>query len=381
VDSSRARLRFAEGGHARIPFDLRGQHIWMRGTINGSDSLWIVVDTGASSSVMDDSLARAFHLPFTSEHENHGAGGVQPGYTVDNITIGLPGLTIEKRHMDTTALASIARASDRTMQVIVGHELFAACIVRFDYAAGILDVWDAKKPPADLGGTPVPLTFVDNLPYVEGVLEVPGRPPVRGRFVIDSGSSGGLSLPAEVVERESLAAAVPRTLEGIARGVGGEKRNQVARAGAFSVGDLRFERPIMIFASPGPGRITALGTVGNLGGQLLSRCRVTFDYSRRQVRFEPAANFANPFETDMAGLALTRADSGFEVRVVNPETPASEAGLQPGDRITSIDGEPATQIAPAALRTRFQQEGREVRLEWLRGDQSMSATLKLRRLI
>src|SRR5262249_23315759 len=46
-----------QDGHARFPFELRGQHIWVRGQVN-ADSAWIVIDTGASQTVMDLGLAR-----------------------------------------------------------------------------------------------------------------------------------------------------------------------------------------------------------------------------------------------------------------------------------------------------------------------------------
>ena len=53
------------------------------------------------------------------------------------------------------------------------------------------------------------MTLIENLPYVEGVLTVPGRPPLSGRFVIDTGSSLALLVAPDVAARENLAAAFP----------------------------------------------------------------------------------------------------------------------------------------------------------------------------
>src|SRR5689334_11197518 len=54
AQTSSSELTFDHEGHATIPFDVRNQHLWIRGRVNGADSIWIVVDTGASSSVLDE---------------------------------------------------------------------------------------------------------------------------------------------------------------------------------------------------------------------------------------------------------------------------------------------------------------------------------------
>ncbi|HYM81333.1 MAG TPA: aspartyl protease family protein [Candidatus Limnocylindria bacterium] len=376
-----ARLKFDRDGHARIPFDLRSQHVWVRGRVNGSDSVWIVVDTGASASVIDATLSRSLSLRTSGQHEALGAGGPQHSTTVEDATIEIGGLSLRPRAMGAIDLSALGAQSGRPMQVILGYELFQSCVVRFDYAAGVMDVWDAKHAPRDLPGVAVPMTLVENHPYVEGVLTLPGRAPLRGRFVIDTGSSLAILLAPDVVEREKLATAFPRTLVAIGRGVGGELRNRVGRAESFALGSLRFSKPTVVMPDSGAGRISAPGSLGNIGGQLLGRCRVTFDYSHHQIRFEPGADFEHPFEADMSGATLTRTGGALVVRWVNPETPAAEAGLQVGDRVIRIDGEIAERVDPAMLRLRLQREGSVVRLEVQRGANSLQMSLTLRRLL
>ena len=52
LESDAGHLEVEPGsGGASMPFDLRGNHIYLRGRIGDSDSLWIVLDTGASGNV------------------------------------------------------------------------------------------------------------------------------------------------------------------------------------------------------------------------------------------------------------------------------------------------------------------------------------------
>lgn len=314
-------VRFEREGYARIPFDLRGSHVWVRGTIGSSDSLWFVIDTGGSSALLDAAVAESLGLVQHGRIESRGSGGAAAGRLVSNVDIHLAGLTIHCDQLPTTPLVDISTAGRRPMQLIIGHTLFARCVVRFDYAAEVLEVWDPEHAPNPIPGVGVPLKLQQNLPYVEGTLEVSGRPPIRGRFQLDTGSAAALMVGAEVTEREKLMTAFPRTIEQLARGVGGAMRNRVGRAEAFSVGTLRFEKPTVMMQQAGVGRISAPGTVGNMGGPMLGRCRVTFDYAHRKVYFEPGSDFAKPFEADMSGATITPDGAGWAVRLGQPRHP------------------------------------------------------------
>jgi predicted aspartyl protease len=375
-----SELSFGPGGHATIPFDLRNQHLWVRGRLNGADSVWIVIDTGASSSVLDEGVARRLSMKLTGENVSRGAGGTQVGHQAHDVTVELPGLTLRRERMGTLELGSITQTGGRPMQLILGYELFQSSIVRFDYERGVLDVWDPEHAPPPAGAS-VPMTLIENHPYVDATLHVPGRSPLTGRFVIDSGSSGALIVTPEITARESLMSAFPRTLVAMGRGVGGEVKNHMGRADSFSIGGLTFAKPLVAMPDPSRGRISVEGSIGNIGGQILGRCRVTFDYAQKRIHLEPSPIFDRPFEGDMSGATFNRTPEGILVRWVNPDSPAAEAGLQVGDRVTQVDDQPAEAIDPSALRLQLQKEGRTVRVKVQRGADTMEKTLTLRRLL
>ena len=65
-------------------------------------------------------------------------------------TIELPGLSLVKPSINSLDLGAFTALAGRPMQVILGYELFRACVVRFDYPEHMLDVWDAAHAPADV---------------------------------------------------------------------------------------------------------------------------------------------------------------------------------------------------------------------------------------
>jgi hypothetical protein len=379
--SSGAELKFGPTGHARIPFDAGRPTIWVRGTVNGSDSLWIVIDTGASAAGLDLGVARRLSLELKGTGTAQGSGGAQQTQTARNVTIQLPGLSIKRSQIPAYDLAAISAQSGRPLQVIVGYELFESCVVRVDYAAGTMDVWERGKAPKDLEGTPVPMRVQGNHPYIEGTLAIPGRPPLRGEFQLDTGNSGGLVLDAAVVRQDSLISAFPRTLGNVSRGVGGETKSRIGRATSFTLGELSFTAPTVMLPEPTAGRFNASGTTGNMGGRFLERCIVTFDYANKKIWFAKNAKFDQPFEADMSGAALTRSTKGFEVRAVAPDSPASEAGVAVGDIVNAIDDQALLTLDPFQVRQMLQREGAQVTFDVTRGTEKKQLKLTLRRLI
>jgi hypothetical protein len=312
-----------------------------------------------------------------------GAGGAEQGIGIADATIRMPGLELHLDDLNALPLSRLGMQGGRLMSVVLGAELFARNVVVIDYAAGMMDVWEPGAFAWPKDGVELPLTFEDRHPYVEATLALPGRAPLTGRFVIDTGSSGALFLEAGTVERESVLAAFPRTLHASARGVGGDIGNVVGRGDHLDLGGLRLSGPIVVCPGSGAGYLSASGTIGNIGGEILRRFRVVFDYPHRRVLFQPNAALSERFEADMSGAAyLPAADRpGARVVRVDEGTPAAEAGLHEGDVVESVDGEPLERVGFAVFRDRLRQPGREVRFGVRRGEQSLSLALTLRRLI
>lgn len=379
------RLQFDSArGAAEIPFQLYGNHIYVRGRVNDSDSLWIVLDTGASSASISESKAKALGLEVERGGMAHGAGGVVEAGVVRGATIHLPGLELVDERLSTLPLDAIEVQTRRPMDVIVGHDLLSRAVVEIDYAAGRLRVSDPPRFKSPDGEASLPLTFKQNLPYVKASFTLPGRKPVDGVFVLDAGAATALTLAPDVVERENALDAVPRTLRSRNGGVGGMVENRIGRIERLKLGPYAIEGPITVFRRPGPGAISAPGTAGNIGGDVLRRFTLTFDYRRGRMWLVPNAALTEPFEADMTGLVTSvLPDSTHALRVLwlQDDSPATEAGIAPDDVIEAVGGTPMAELAPPAMREMFRQPGKTYLLTVRRGSERREVMLTTRRLI
>lgn len=385
-DNGTLSLIIPASGPVRIPFDLRGNHIYLRGRVNDSDSLWIVLDSGASGNVIDADVAKTIGLEVSAMGRGQGAGGVVESGQILSATVRLPGATLAGASIAAMPLAPFKRASGRSMDAILGYPLLNRCVIKIDYVGRVLELMPAKSFDYKGTGTVLPLTFENNLPYVKAKVTLPGRKPIEGKCVIDLGSTQALILAPQVIREEKVLEAITKTIEARGRGVGGQVPSRAGRVERLEIGNLRFDRPITMLPVPEDAHVGAQknGMLGNIGTEVLRRFTVTFDYSRKRMILEPNAQFADAFEADMGGLAPRMGPDGseaLEVEWIQSASPAAEAGVRPNDLIERIDGRPALEVGVPGLKEMFRRAGETHRLTIRRGEEKLEVELTTRRMI
>jgi PDZ domain len=228
----------------------------------------------------------------------------------------------------------LRRAEGVPLAGIIGHELFKRFVVTIDYGHRRLSLTLPSAFSYTGRGTPVPVTFNGAMPQVEGEVDS-----VRGRFDLDTGSRAGLTLLRPFGEAHGLAERYRPGYEAVTGwGIGGPSRARVIRVGELRLGDVSIAGVIGELSTQAKGAFTDPHAAGMVGGGVLKRFNVTFDYSGRRVIFERNANDRTPDAADRAGLWLNLGDDSFEVADVVEASPAADAGIARGDRILALDG-------------------------------------------
>jgi C-terminal processing protease CtpA/Prc len=120
-----------------------------------------------------------------------------------------------------------------------------------------------------------------------------------------------------------------------------------------------------------------------LGLEALSRFNFVLNQRYAALYLEPNQRMHEPFETDMSGLVLTgTTDRRLLTATVTPGSPASDAGVQPGDVLIRMEGKPLVAAnlgsVTAALRSA---PGALVHLELERNGKPEPVTLRLKRML
>jgi len=277
-------------------------------------------------------------------------------------------------------------AIGRVIDGVIGYTLFSRYVVEIDYQARVVSLHEPEGYQYAGAGESIPLNILSKLPFAPMKIPLQGRKPLEGQFMIDSGAGRfTLILNTPVVATNNLLAAPPRTItEPGAMGVGGEVKLLVGRLPRLQLGHFTLSDPVVHFAQDRKGAFASSDFSGVIGGELLRRFKVIFDYAHKQMILEPNASFADRFEYDMSGIRL-RADGAdfktLKVSRVVENSPATDAGVREGDVVSAIDGRPAAEFSLSQINQMFKQEGKEYVLEIVRGEEKKQLKLKLRRLI
>jgi hypothetical protein len=368
----------------RIPIDLRGNHIYFRGRINDSDSLWMVLDSGASVNAVDAGVAKAIGLEADGGGGHaQGAGGQVEVQRVREATIRLPGATLAGAPITAMPLDAFKRQTGRPMEAIVGHPLFDRSVVRIDYLNRTMELLPAEGYEYTGKGVVLPLTFEQRLPYITAKVTLPGREPIEGRFVIDLGSSQALILTPTFAEKVKALDAFPRTIEARGRGVGGQLPSRIGRVTRLEVGGIAFDQTVTMVPAAA-AHVGAADAIGNIGGEILRRFVVTFDYTRKRMILEPTTRLGDPFEADMSGMGMRMGPEGsgaVQVDWIQSPSPAAEAGLKANDLIEQIDGRPALEVGVPGMREMFRRAGERHTFSVRRGEERLEIEFTTRRMI
>ena len=373
-------VAFTNGGtSARLPMAIHNNHVFVGVEVDGHP-LRFMLDTGGVNLVAT-AAARRIGLASLGAIEARGPGdkSVASGFArAERIVIG-GAVVLVRQLLRVLDMPGFDDVEGVQVDGVLGVELFKRLVVQIDYARRELLLADSPSFVAPPAAHSSAITFFGHFPGIAG--EIDG---VAGQFWLDTGNRGGLVLLVPFVEANGLheryAASAPTT---IGWGIGGRAEGRLARGGRLVLGDVVVEAPVLRLPADNGGALAMRHVAGNIGGEILRRFVVTFDYARRVVHLEADAAAAQPFDVDRSGLWLNRHARGAVVGAVMAGGPADEAGLRIDDVLTSIGGEAVGAVGLDELRRRLAEwpAGRRVVMEVLRAEAAAQVALVLRDLV
>jgi len=362
-----------------VPFELLNNHIYLNVKLDGQGPFHLLCDTGGANIVTPE-LAAKLGLKTQGTLQGRGVGEKSEDVGLTKIgTIEIGDATVKDQLFAVFPLASLAKVEGVACDGLVGYEIFKRFVVKVDYEQQQLTLTLPSAFTYSGSGVVVPFKFNNHIPQVDGAID--GIP---GKMDIDTGSRASIDLFAPFVEKHDLKAHYAPQFEATTGyGVGGPARSLVTRAKVLKLGDVEVKNLVTELTIQKKGAFTDPYVAGNVGGGVLKRFNITFDYGKQQLIFERNANDAKPDTFDRSGMWINLGTDGFEVMDLVPGGPAAQAGLKVGDTIVEIDGKPATETSLPATRVRFKTEpaGTKVRLQVRSGDANHEEVLTLRDLV
>ena len=331
----------ASAAPVTVPFRVENDQILIDVMLDGHGPFEADFDTGASL-IVSPAVVEELHLTARGATKQSGGGeGFVIGKVgrIGKLSIGAGGAgggaTVRDASFDTFAWNDA-----HPKRLLMGLETLQYYVVRLDFDTNQMTLTPPGAFRYSGDGAIVPFVFQDNQPLVTGTVDG-----IAATFAVDTGDDGSLLLMAPFARRHGLVdryhatqpyggSSVGKT-EGVLTRVG---RVQLNGADGRAIASV--ERPLTRISTQTSGFDAHRYISGNLGFGVLHKFNVTFDYARQRIIFEPNRHHNEPDIYSRSGLVIDKdpATAGWTIREVMANSPAAQAGIQPGELVLAIDG-------------------------------------------
>lgn len=374
-----------------IPFERFNNLIVIPVTINRALTLKFIFDTGVQYPILTEKMFGDYlGLDYTRTITIQGPGVADSikARVAQNISLSLPGgvesginqalLVLEKDYL------KLRNNLGTDVYGVIGYDIFSRFIVEINYDENYIVLHEPKKYRPKRSYRRVPMKVVNTKPYVQLTIMKDEKEARKMHLMVDSGASHAVLL--DNPEDDSL---IPdqNITSVIGRGLGGNIHGYLGRMTSLKLGKFEFEEPIASFpiiGNYGEG-IKRGSRNGTIGGELLSRFNVAFDYFGGYLYLRRSKVYHKGFEHDMSGMNIAAYGEKLDELIVNSiraHSPAYNAGLREGDLIESINGYSLENLKfsdfSSLLRNR---PGKKITVRYIRGQETKKTTFKLKRYI
>lgn len=306
---------------------------------------------------------------------------------------------------------------------IIGYQFFKDNLVRIDYGSKKVVIY--KNDAANLKKIQkkfkkMPITIEKSKPYLMGNVAI-NESNVAVKMLIDIGNSDSVWLFQNLSE---LIKVPSKNFEDfLGKGFSGDIEGKRARIDGFSFDKYNFKSPIVAFPDSSSIKSVRMvqNRVGSVGGEILKRFSVVFDYKNEQLYLKKNSNFNEPFTYNKSGIEIQQNGlqwvqetvkletvplSGaaafdrngknitndfkykfqlkpiYEISNIRKNSPAANCGLQVGDVIVSVNKSSAYRYSLQKLNEMFKsEEDKWIYLEIERNSQVLKFSFQLQDIL
>lgn len=334
-------LGSAAAGSATVSFQTLGGEIVVPVTVNGQARRF-VLDSGAASSFITARAARDLALDMSGSVPVLGYGKAAASSIATHARLEVAGgVWMDGQSLYVLRDPALAQmlAAHGGIDGGIGYDLLARFTVTVDYARQTLTfrLPNAHSVPPR-GATLLPLSLAAHVPTIAATLGAATLGTAhRGRFLVDTGDSGGVHLYARFARTAGLWSDDAAGQRQTGSGVGGAVMEQPLAAQTLTLGRTRLSgMPVAVGHSAGISQVSTLA--GGIGNKVWKNFRVTFDYAAQRLLLEPAGG-------DLQSLPAPAVPTPGPVNVLAP-TDTPPAGTAKPATPTPTDQGVGTTVVP-----------------------------------
>ncbi|MEQ8576475.1 MAG: PDZ domain-containing protein, partial [Fulvivirga sp.] len=171
--------------------------------------------------------------------------------------------------------------------------------------------------------------------------------------------------------------------------LGGELNGKISRLKSFEIGKRGWNNLLVTFPDSNiyldSLKKTDVFRNGSIGGAILSRFKVIFDFPNEKIYLKKGSNYKKKFFYNMSGIVVKAKGSRlstFEIVDIRENSSGALAGLKQGDIITSINNIPTNRLELGNIVSMLnEKQNKRLRVEVRRGNENLKVVFRLKNQI
>lgn len=372
-----------------IPFETHNNLIVIPVTLNEKHRLKFILDTGVRNTIfIDKKLTDKLEFEYEREIKLYGAGDSIPlkAFVTGEVSLSMPG--IKSEGISTVVLEKDILQLEHHLGIkihgLIGYDIFSRFIVKIDYMHEKIILQEPLQYKVRKKYEAIDLEIIESKPFTNLNLHLIKNDTVPTKLLIDTGASHALVLDINSNSRINLP---EKYIEAsLGRGLAGEIEGYLARIDGFTIGKERLSGVIASFTKETlNGQTSRTERNGTIGGELLKKFTVIFNFYDAKMYVKPNRTFRFPFEYNMSGLEFTAEGeklNQYLISNVREDSPGFNAGFKAGDILIVLNDITSKKLDLSKIYTKLNlKEGKKINMTVYRDGKYISKTFHLKREI
>lgn len=367
-----------------VPFELFGNHIFITVSVDDSEPVDFIFDTGDGLAVIDLDVANNLRLGMDHKASKTSAQGSISGALIKHNKIEINDVKLEDIELYSTNLNHLEQSVGRNIDGIIGYDLLKNYVVTVDYDDMAFKLYDPASFKYEGKGEGFKFKLDSYIPHITCTVKLNNGEVFEEEFFINTGAGTTMDFNTVFAAKQKV---IDKTGDHYSYPVVGIEKEETlhyeGRVMSFGFGEILFENLPVGISQAKHGVQHNKKVAGILGNGLLRRFNITYDYDNSMIYFETNQNYEKPFNVNASGLNLQLNKSLDKVLIhrVFEESPAEKAGIKKDAELISVNGKATDSYTLPELRDLLKSANKEVELVVLQDGAEKKVTLDLTPLI
>lgn len=371
---------FSQAPITTIPFELFGDHIIIQVSVDDSEPLDFIFDTGSGYTVIDDDIAKKLNLSGKEIEMNQASSS---WHLIKHNTIAINHFLMEKNtKVYSTDLDHLEISLGMDLDGIIGYDLLRHHSVYINFDSKTINIYDHSNSPKR--GDAIPFSLHVSIPVIEGTVVLNNGEPHDGTFFVMTGAGTTLDFNSPYAEEWDVIHKTGKHYSYLVKGLSDEENpHYEGHVKSFKFGNQTIEDLPIGISTATSGIQADKKVAGIIGSQILRMYNMTIDYGTKMLYLERDHTYDANFKVNCSGIdvQLSKDKERVLIHQVFDNSPAAEAGIKLNDELVKINGKSMLEVNLAEVKKMLKEEGETVELVVNQGGKEKTVSLKLRSLI